>query len=106
LQQDSLAERGSDLDIPEGFFCALQGIFGNEGSYVSPHQREKAVRCLYDAITGTQVPKAEAEEAKKGAFTGDICPDCGGRIIHVSSNGRPCNVCMECGAVTNLKETL
>jgi hypothetical protein len=94
---------------PSDFYSAINCVFGGgSDAYVDRRQQREAVRCLYDALTGTtQAPKAEAEEAKKSTFTGDTCPDCGGRIIHVSANGKPArDVCMECGAVTNLKETL
>jgi len=34
------------------------------------------------------------------------CPDCGGRMVHISANGKPArNVCIVCGAVVEIEET-
>jgi DNA-directed RNA polymerase subunit RPC12/RpoP len=105
------ALREAELDdyytppTPPDFHNALTTIFGSgSDAYVDPSQRRTATRCLYDAIAAGAGGEDSAPE-KAQATDAAACPECGGRVIHISANGKPArDVCMECGTVIEIKE--
>jgi DNA-directed RNA polymerase subunit RPC12/RpoP len=103
LRQDRL-DGISKPKTPSGLYNALNVIFRHSETYgIDPWDRDRAVRCLYDAIVGTGKEDSAPEKAQDTDAA--TCPECGGRVIHISANGKPArDVCMECGAVIEIEE--
>jgi hypothetical protein len=103
LRQDRL-DGISKPKTPSGLYNALNVIFRHSETYgIDPWDRDRAVRCLYDAIVGAGKEDSAPEKAQ--ATDAAACPECGGRVIHISANGKPArDVCMECGTVIEIKE--
>jgi DNA-directed RNA polymerase subunit RPC12/RpoP len=103
LRQDRL-DGISKPKTPSGLYNALNVIFRHSETYgIDPWDRDRAVRCLYDAIVGAGKEDSTPEKAQ--ATDAAACPECGGRVIHISANGKPArDVCMDCGAVIEIEE--
>jgi hypothetical protein len=80
---------------PSLFINALRAVFARDGCDVW----RAATSCLIEAIESTRPLRLRDAEGERA------CPECGGRVIHVSANGkRARDICVACGTAVDIEE--